>query len=447
VPMERVVTRLARPLLYVGIAAAVIGLAKLHATAVGSYDFTSSPRFAWAVAYIAVLALAAYGVGLPEIPRTIRAALYAAVLAAGSAGLAMSSVQVVVGDALLPRFVVIGSAMVLVPWYLFAVAFAGDARAASERRDRVLLVAEPAETGALRDELDRAAEVPAELVATIPAAVAASDGRRRPLADEVDRTAATVVVLDRVAQGEPSVVAQAADLHEGGIRVRTVSLFYEEWLGKLPVNELERVSLMFDIGEVHRTQYARISRLADVGVALIGLVGLVVVAPALALLNRWGNRGPLFFVQERVGKNGARFRMVKFRTMRPTEEADAERSWTAEDDPRVTRFGDVLRRSHVDELPQVINILKGDLAVVGPRPEQPHYVTELVDKLPFYDLRHLVRPGLTGWAQVKYGYASDDRDALEKLQYEFYYLRHQRLSLDLRIIARTIRMVAGRTGR
>ena len=106
-----------------------------------------------------------------------------------------------------------------------------------------------------------------------------------------------------------------------------------------------------------------------------------------------------------------------------------------------------LRDTHVDELPQVWNVLRGDLSTVGPRPEQPHYVDELVAKLPFYDVRHLVRPGLTGWAQVKYGYAGSESDALEKLQYEFFYLRHQGLALDLRIVGRTLRSVLGRGGR
>ena len=121
--------------------------------------------------------------------------------------------------------------------------------------------------------------------------------------------------------------------------------------------------------------------------------------------------------------------------------------WTADDDPRVTRFGAWLRRTHLDELPQVVNILRGDLSIVGPRPEQPHYVEELTEKIPFYNLRHLVRPGLTGWAQVKYRYGASHADALEKLQYEFYYLRHQGLALDLRIIGRTLRSVVGRDGR
>jgi lipopolysaccharide/colanic/teichoic acid biosynthesis glycosyltransferase len=146
-----------------------------------------------------------------------------------------------------------------------------------------------------------------------------------------------------------------------------------------------------------------------------------------------------------VGKNGHPFDMLKFRSMRPSVGSEGE--WTGENDPRITPFGRVLRVTHVDELPQVINIFRGDLSVVGPRPEQPHYVEELSDKLPFYGLRHLVRPGLTGWAQVKYHYGADASDALEKLQYEFYYLRHQGVALDARIVGRTFRSVLARGGR
>jgi lipopolysaccharide/colanic/teichoic acid biosynthesis glycosyltransferase len=113
----------------------------------------------------------------------------------------------------------------------------------------------------------------------------------------------------------------------------------------------------------------------------------------------------------------------------------------------VTRFGALLRRTHLDELPQMVNVLRGELSIVGPRPEQPHLVAELAAKLPFYRLRHLVRPGLTGWAQVKYQYAGTDLEALEKLQYEFFYLRRQSLTLDARIVGRTVRSVIGRDGR
>jgi lipopolysaccharide/colanic/teichoic acid biosynthesis glycosyltransferase len=138
--------------------------------------------------------------------------------------------------------------------------------------------------------------------------------------------------------------------------------------------------------------------------------------------------------------------MVKFRSMRTAPVGELAR-WTEQGDCRVTTFGGLLRRSHLDELPQVWNILRGDLSIVGPRPEQPHYVEELRSKLPFYDLRHMVRPGLTGWAQVKYPYGADVEDAREKLQYEFFYLRRQSVSLDLRIIGRTLRTVLRREGR
>jgi lipopolysaccharide/colanic/teichoic acid biosynthesis glycosyltransferase len=164
--------------------------------------------------------------------------------------------------------------------------------------------------------------------------------------------------------------------------------------------------------------------------------------------NLVGNRGPLFFAQPRVGLDGRPFSILKFRSMRPApKDSGTNAAWTGESDPRITPFGRVLRVTHLDELPQVLNILRGDLSIVGPRPEQPQYVKELREKIPFYDLRHLVRPGLTGWAQVKYHYGADENDALEKLQYEFFYLRHQGLGLDLRIIGRTTRSVFGGEGR
>ncbi len=257
---------------------------------------------------------------------------------------------------------------------------------------------------------------------------------------------ATVIVLGRAAQVEDDIVAQASMLHEEGVRVRTMSLFYEEWLGKLPIGELERVSLLFDIGELHAAGYARVKRLLDLALATVGLLALAAVTPFVLVGDLIANRGPLMFRQPRTGRGGVPFEILKFRTMRSTSDDDAS-DWTAADDARVTRFGHFLRRTHLDELPQVVNVLRGELSVVGPRPEQPQVVTELVDKLPFYRLRHLVRPGLTGWAQVKFPYAGNEAETLEKLQYEFYYLRRQSLGLDLRIVSRTLRTVIGGQGR
>jgi lipopolysaccharide/colanic/teichoic acid biosynthesis glycosyltransferase len=441
-----VLSRLAPAALYGGIVAAVVGLSKLHASQVGAYDYSGSSRFAWSFFYIGVLAVAAYGTGLPDVPRSRRTAVLTAVVAAGCGAVGMSVIQLLVGDALLPRFVVFGSALALVPWYLLVVNLAADGRSFDEQRDRVVVVADPVGSARLLEELDEAPESVAAVVATVHPEAMLAIGTARPLEELVRRERASLLVIDRTAQDQPSVVAQAAHLHGEGVRIRTLSLFYEEWLGKLPVSELERISMMFDIGEVHRLRYTRVTRIVDVAFGLVGLVVLLAVTPVVLLGNLVGNRGPLLYRQTRVGKGGVPFEILKFRTMRPARPGDST-EWTGERDPRITRFGGLLRRSHLDELPQMFNILRGELSMVGPRPEQPQYVDQLTEKLPFYAMRHLVRPGLTGWAQVKYGYAGDERDALEKLQYEFFYLRRQSLSLDLRIVGRTIRSVVGGDGR
>ena len=431
--------------MYAGVFVIVLALGKYHAATAGDYDFTTSSRFGWAFAYIALLCMSAYAVGLPEVPRDLRSRLPSAVSASTSGAIAISLVQLFVGDALLPRFVVFGSAMLLVPWLYLASTMAGAGRSSMERRDRVIVVGASALAAELANDLAGNPEKPASVVANLNEAEAAEaiDGHR-PLVEVVEREVATVLVLSSAAQADERIIEQAASLHERGVRVRTQSLFYEEWLGKIPVADLGRVSMFFDIGEVHRIRYGRARRIVDVAAGLAGIGVLALVTPLVVVGNLLGNRGHLFYTQERVGRGGEVFQIVKFRSMR--EDASAPTDWTSPADPRITRFGSLLRRSHLDELPQFWNILRGDLSLVGPRPEQPRYVAELVEKLPFYDLRHIVRPGLTGWAQVKYGYAGDERDALEKLQYDFHYLRRQSLLFDLRIVGRTIRSVLGGEG-
>jgi len=440
------VRRLARPLLLVAIAVAVVGLSKIHATAYG-YDYTNSFRFAWSLAYIAVLCAAAYGAGLPDLPGSKRAAAGAAAASTAAAALAMSLLQLVVGSALLPRFVVFGTPLLLVPVAVACSSLARRGRERDEQRDRVVAVAGPDESANLSRELDAGPEHPAMIGWVLsPQEAATETPGEEPLVDVVRATRATAVVLDRAALADDSIVAQAARLHEAGVRIRTLTLFYDQWLGKLPLAELERISLLFDIGELHRARYGRVKRILDTVAAALGVAVLAVVMPIVWVGNRLGNQGPLLYRQTRVGKGGKEFEILKFRTMRPAEPGESS-AWTEEDDPRITPFGAWLRKSHLDELPQVVNILRGDLSVVGPRPEQPQYVEQLAEKIPFYGLRHLVRPGLTGWAQVKYPYGASEGDALEKLQYEFYYLRHQSLALDVRITGRTLRSVLGRAGR
>lgn len=457
--------RAARILSYGGGALIVLCLSLAHAQIIAEnpYTFTGSSRFAWAIGYSVALGITTYAVGLPDQPRSARQAAWLAFLASAVAALAVSVPQLILGDALLPRFVVFGAAILMVPWQMATNAMARGNRTRAEGRDRILLVADPTERERLIDDLALEPERAAQLVGSLtPIEASGSEPGQSPLVTAFEACRATVVVIDSYAQADDFVVAQAAGLHESGVRVRTLQGFYEHWLGKLPMSELERASLFFDIGEVHGTYYARLKRIMDLALGLVGCLSLVVVTPIVLVGNLVANRGPLMYRQVRVGKAGEHFTILKFRTMtdgeapagrdpvnRATGDTVRDSRWTEPDDPRVTPFGRFLRHSHLDELPQLINIVRGDLSVVGPRPEQPHYVEELSAKLAFYDLRHLVRPGLTGWAQVKYGYAGDERDALEKLQYEFFYLRHQDLTFDQRIILRTLRaMIGGRgTGR
>lgn len=438
--------RLSRPLLFAGIVAIISALSKYHAARIGHYDLTGSFRFVWMVLHVVLSCMIAYGFGLPDLPRRARSAVAVSLLAVVFSALSVSVLQLLAGSALLPRFVVFGSSVLLFPWYLVMVGVASTGRSASEQRDRVLVVGAPELADELVAELEAQPERPAVVVARLTAEHAAAvQPQALPLVDAVLANGCTVVVLGPDAQVDDAVVAQAATLHEAGVRVRTKSLFFEEWLGKIPISDLARVSLFFDIGELHREQYGRFKRLLDLVFGTVGVVGLALVLPFVVIGDLAANRGHLFYSQDRVGRGGRTFRIYKFRTMRDLP--GAETVWTENNDPRVTPFGRLLRTSHLDELPQVVNILRGDLSLVGPRPEQPHYVTELAARLPYYQLRHLVRPGLTGWAQVKYGYASDQRDALEKLQYDVHYLRRQSLVFDLRIIGRTVRTVLGRGGR
>lgn len=436
--------RLARPLLAIGTVVIVFALSKAHAHAHG-YDYTDSFRFAWSLAYIGLLVVAAYGAGLPDLPRTRRSAVLTVLSSTTAAVLGISVLQLLAGSALLPRFVVFGASAIFAPFAVLCATLARDGTVRDGLRDRIVAVSGLDEGVHLTAELEGHPERPAVVVQMLsPGAAAVNRPGERPLLEAVAATQATTVVLDRVAQADDSIVAQAAELHEAGMRVRTLSLFYDQWLGKLPLSELERVSLLFDIGELHRARYGRMKRMVDLAAGAAGMAVLLIVTPLVWFGNRFGNPGPLLYRQARVGKGGREFQILKFRTMQPDHGGT---HWTSEGDPRITPFGAWLRRTHLDELPQMINILRGDLSLVGPRPEQPHYVEELAGKIPFYRLRHLVRPGLTGWAQVKYSYGACHLDALEKLQYEFYYLRHQSLALDLRIIGRTVRSVVGGHGR
>jgi lipopolysaccharide/colanic/teichoic acid biosynthesis glycosyltransferase len=386
-----------------------------------------------------------YATGVTESGITIGARFLRSIGAVGTAIIILSLIQLAATKTLLPRFVLLVSLVGVIAFQTLVSAAGERSRIQLGEQERVVAVVGPDERDRLVNDLKGSLEFPAVLRATVAAvSLVPSAEDATPLVTLMAQHSATLLVLDREAQSGEEIVAQAAQLHRAGTRIRTLSLFYDEWLGKLPLSELERIALLFDINEIHRPLYARLKRFIDVMLAGGGLVVLALATPLVLVANLFGNRGSLLYRQPRVGKDGEIFTILKFRTMTP---GDAPAEWTSADDPRLTPVGKVMRRLHVDELPQVWNVLRRDLSIVGPRPEQPQYVAHLTERIPFYDTRHLVRPGITGWAQVKYDYGASELDALEKLQYEFYYLRHQSLGLDLRIMGRTLRSVVGLRGR
>ncbi len=233
-----------------------------------------------------------------------------------------------------------------------------------------------------------------------------------------------------------------------GVHLEPMPVIYERLTGRVPVQHIgPNWALAAPVGSPPATIWLAVKRLLDLAFALAGGAVLLLVLPLVALAVRLEDGGPVFYRQVRCGRGGRPFEMIKFRSMVVDAEAGGRPVWAAAEDPRVTRVGRVLRRTHLDELPQVINVIRGEMSIVGPRPERPELVAELEKQIPFYRARLAIRPGVTGWAQVNYGYGRSVEDALIKLQYDLYYIKHQSLWLDLQVIWRTIlRLVSWRGG-
>ena len=219
--------------------------------------------------------------------------------------------------------------------------------------------------------------------------------------------------------------------------------FYEHVFGRVPVRQLSAEWFLPVLGE-HRRRYSPgTKRLFDVVVALAGMAAAVPLLPIIVVLVRT-TRGPILYRQTRVGLDGEPFTIYKFRSMTADAEANSAPVWAAERDARVTAAGRLLRRTRLDEIPQLWNVLKGDMSIVGPRPERPEYLGPLSEAVPFWATRHLVKPGITGWAQLKCGYASDYEGSEHKLAHDLWYLRHRSLCIDLFLCIRTVgKLVTG----
>jgi len=238
---------------------------------------------------------------------------------------------------------------------------------------------------------------------------------------------------------------QLMELRMQGVKIEEATSWLEKISGKIEVDNLYPSWLVFSDGFRRSALFVAIRRFLSLLISLIGLLLALPLIPLVMLVIVLDSKGPIFYTQARMGKGGKIFNVVKFRTMRQDAEATGPQ-WAGDHDPRVTRVGKFLRASRLDEIPQLWCVLKGDMAFVGPRPERPEFIEWLSKEIPYYGVRHMVRPGVTGWAQVKYKYGSTVEDAREKLKYDLFYIKNASIGLDLLIMFQTIKTVILRRG-
>jgi exopolysaccharide biosynthesis polyprenyl glycosylphosphotransferase len=239
------------------------------------------------------------------------------------------------------------------------------------------------------------------------------------------------------------------DAQEAGAEIVRMPKVYEELMGRVPILLLEANWILRSFVDELRVSgfYLLGKRLLDILGGLVGTLIMVLLFPFVAIATLLDDGWPIFYAQTRLGRGGAAYRIIKFRTMRRDAEADGTPRWAREDDERATRVGRFLRKTHLDELPQFLNVLRGEMSLVGPRAERPELVEYFQKQIPFYRARLLVKPGITGWAQINYGYASSVDETIVKLEYDLYYIKHRSLLMDLVVMLRTPSTVFGFRGR
>ncbi len=239
------------------------------------------------------------------------------------------------------------------------------------------------------------------------------------------------------------------EAQERGIEIVRFPRAYEELLDRVPIRMLEADWILRSfVDEAHTSGlYELVKRLVDILGGLAGVLGLMVLIPFISIAILLDDGAPIFYSQTRAGRGAQPYNIIKLRTMRRDAEADGHAAWAKEDDVRATRVGRLLRKSHLDELPQFINVLRGEMSLVGPRAERPELMSMFEKHVPFYRARLLVKPGITGWAQINFGYASTVEETVVKLEYDLYYIKHRNLMMDLIILLRTPATVLGLRGR
>jgi sugar transferase (PEP-CTERM system associated) len=269
-------------------------------------------------------------------------------------------------------------------------------------------------------------------------------------ASEIDRIVAERRV-DRIVVGLSDrrghlPIEQLLRAKVSGVRVEDATTTYERLTGKILIDDLKPSWLIFSDGFRASRATRFVKRMLDLAFSIIGTVLAAPLVVLTAIAIRLDSPGPILYSQTRVGENGRVFNVYKFRSMRTDAEREGTPIWARDKDDRVTRIGRIIRKARLDELPQFWNVMRGDMSFVGPRPERPFFVEQLAQEIPFYQQRHAVKPGLTGWAQVKYRYGSSLEDAMEKLRYDLYYIKHLSIFFDLTIVFDTVKVVLFRKG-
>ena len=269
--------------------------------------------------------------------------------------------------------------------------------------------------------------------------------------DVIKKEKINTVIISPESYQDKNVINAFYKTLEYKVTFRNLSSFYEQTTGRVPLGAINQVWFLENLSEGTKNSYEAMKRFFDIVFAFIlGIISLVFY-PIFILLVKLSSSGPIFYRQRRFGQSGKIFKIIKFRTMREDAEKSTGAVWTKEDDPRITKIGRLLRKSRIDELPQLWNILKGEMAFVGPRAERPEFHERLTKEIPFYEERYLVKPGLTGWAQIgggiRYTYSGSIAGTKEKLQYDLYYIKNRSFILDFGIILKTINIALHQAGR
>ena len=402
---------------------AIFGAAD-HPLDAGDLAAVSLAAAVWLGALRAAFAAVPYAVGpgIPSLIGTTTGLVWVAALNAHVTGLELSPLALI-GAAL-------GILVSILVWECVLE------RTLTRRRVLVVGTAHVAEVAAAAQRGRRTAF---EVLGTEPAAAASHPGLDSLTEIVTVQRPDLIVLADD--QRSSAALDRLLDIADGRFRVAGLTSFYEYALGRVPLHEITPMWFM-SLLHVRQRPYARwVKRAFDLVTAGLALVVAAPLLPLIALAVS-GTPGPIIYRQVRVGDRGRRFVIYKFRTMVDCAERPGEAVWAKDADPRTTPIGAFLRRSHLDELPQLFNVLKGDMSIVGPRPERPEFIASLEESIPFWSRRLLIKPGMTGWAQVHCGYASDVAAMHEKLAYDFWYLRHRSLAVDLAICVRTLRILA-----